>query len=171
MIKKNKVLTRVMIVVVVTIYGTIFYRSMSGPSVEDEISNGSQIADFSPYLYKKDSFSLELPLNDPFSKSDRYMMTQVARVTAAPVQSNTVRNFVRGQVPLIAKEKVWPTIKYFGFIKNTEKNEKLSFLSINGKLLKIAKMDQYEEVAISNIYKDSIQLVFAGEQKTFFKNK
>jgi len=71
--------------------------------------------------------------------------------------------------PELNKVQPWPQISYFGFVKNHGKSTALCLLQINGRTSKVSQGNQSGGVYVSTVFKDSVHLVYAGEERTFIK--
>ncbi len=170
MIKKNKALTWMLLLVVVGIYATIAYKSYANKKLtEEHIQEYAPDLSFSPANYKKEDFKIDFQLNDPFRSSAR-----IRKRNPAPETQNNyspqISQRVRPQQPVTPPIAVkWPEIKYFGFVRNTEKPNSLCLLSINGELIKKEKSQSHKGIEILNVFKDSVVVSFQGKLKTVAK--
>lgn len=68
---------------------------------------------------------------------------------------------------VLARKVLWPSIQYKGRIKNHSTQENIAVLKLNGQGYRLAEKEIINEVEVSNVWKDSVLVVYQGEQKTF----
>ena len=169
----KKTRTKILIAIVGTVWIYNIYRTYMNYQVKQELDESEQVYNvpsFSPVMFNKDTFELELPDLDPFLKrhtSGFSNNSNHSEITQHTTTSNKKRNVPVEKVePLV---KSWPQIKYFGFIKNHDKEDALCLIQINGRNSKVTKGDNLSGVFISKVYRDSVLLVYEGEEKMFVK--
>ena len=169
MIKNNKVLTRVLLLVVAVIYGTIAYKSYAGQKIADEnLASGNFVTNFMPVNYRKDTFNLEFPINDPFAGT--YAFTkQNPNPMQQSNQNPALTKFQQGIIKPPPVPIKWPEVKYLGFVKNTSKTNPLCLLSFDGGLVKKTKMQSHQNILIMAVYRDSVILKLKDSFKTVLK--
>lgn len=65
------------------------------------------------------------------------------------------------------KSKNWPSIEFFGFVKNQKKENPLIIVKVNGELNRVRKGKRIEDIFFKEVYNDSIILKRGKELKTF----
>jgi hypothetical protein len=169
----KKLRTRILIAIVAVVWIYNIYRTYENYQVKEEMASsdpGYQAPSFSPLMFNKDSFDLELPEIDPFLKrptkktSSYSVSTGVAQNSVSPSKNKKKPPKVE-----VTESVQWPSIKYFGFVKNRNKENELCLVQINGRNHKLSKGDRFAEVLISSVYRDSILVVYGGEKKTIRK--
>lgn len=173
MIKKNKVLTRLLLLGVIAIYGTIAYRSYANKKMTEEQSQlvVNDLA-FSPANYKKDVYTIDFDLTDPFRGG---RVKPRSRAVESPDLNAVNTPYSRSGrnpqmiVPTMPKTVNWPKVQYFGFVKKVSAEKRRCLLSIDGQLVKQEAGTTHREVVIEKVYRDSVILLFEGETKTFLK--
>lgn len=157
MIKKSKPLNIILLIVVVGIYGIIAFRSFNNAEINNqsfkEVSNFKMA--HGVLNYKKESYDLPLYINDPFK-----INFEGTNLTNSGIMHHL--NFEQNSNGEIVK---WPTIKYFGFIKNSKKGRKLVLLKINKKTVKLTINESYKSLQVLSIYQDSVKVKYKDEIK------
>ena len=168
----KKLKTRLVLVLALIIWGFNIYRTYQSHATEEliaEAESGYSNLNFSPMMFNKDSFELELPDVDPFlkkqSKSSNHTGSSSQNVSNNYNSNKTKVNKI--VQPIVNKS--WPQIKYMGFVKNRDQDKTLCLLQINNKMSKVGKGEQKSGVYVSNVYRDSVHLVYSGEERTFLK--
>lgn len=118
-----------------------------------------------PNKIQKDTFELKPLGNDPFLNKS---------YTKPLVRTPTIASYVpKPKVkPQPIKPKTvapFPIVKYFGFIKSSEKKEELILLKINNTLHKTRLNGNCDGVTIKKIFRDSILVVFEKETRVIKK--
>lgn len=116
---------------------------------------------------KKDTFTISYITRDPFlnKKNKVYVVS--------PSKNLSFKNrFIKKDVkPVMIKQKevvFWPQISYHGYINSKDRNgELLILIKIDQKIHKLKLNEQSEGVTVKKVYKDSIELDFNKEKKTF----
>lgn len=157
---KNKKVTTLLIIVVVGIWGVIFFRLVSSMSGEDDYIGRSDIRvkinakdfqEIKPYILiakYRDPF-----LGRTFHEEGKGVISQ------------------RKNIPIVKKETIpaveidWSFIKYLGLINNSKINKKVGLISINNDEYMISDGDVIKEVKCIKTYKDSICISYQGKIK------
>lgn len=63
----------------------------------------------------------------------------------------------------------WPQIKYMGFINNPRFENRIALLAINEKEYPLKPGENKEEILVTKIWRDSIQVAFKGHKKTVIR--
>lgn len=162
----KKVLNSVLLVSVLSIWGYVLYSKVLGngdsPVQEENVQNTANTS----RIIKKDSFILKANYRDPFlGKTIRIK----PKNTTSPIVSN--KKNVQISKKAIAEVK-WPSIRYYGLIKNTsKKNSGTGLMSIDGKSHKINKQDEINDLRIISLNKDSVVVKFNKSTKAFHSKK
>ena len=169
----KKLKTRLILLAVLVIWGNIGYRIFKNYQVEQELEENTssyQSSSVNIVNFRKDSFDLVLPDVDPFLKS-RIKPNKVVAENTDKQSNNHSNNHHKKKVKKekVVEETKWPQIKYLGFIRNHNNKDALCLLQINGNMLKVSKGDEEVGVFISNVFRDSIHVVYSGEERTFRK--
>ncbi|MBD3639223.1 MAG: hypothetical protein HUJ25_17840 [Crocinitomicaceae bacterium] len=168
----KKLKTRLILLLVAGIWGYNLFRIYSNYQTEKDLEENNQVysdLSYSPVMFNKDSFELVLPDVDPFlKKGSKYSGTH----NTSNNKSNNLkvkkiqRKESKKEVPQTVS---WPSIKYLGFVKNHSNEDALCLIRINENMFKVSEGDEQAGVFISGVYRDSIHLVFSGEERTFRK--
>ncbi len=158
---KNKALTYILLIGVGLIWYNVFMRVKSN-FTEDEanLALSSNVQPLSE-ITERDTFTLKANYRDPFG--------------GAPVESTgPAENLPKEEVykPPVQKKPapVWPKIKYYGLVRNKERNNPLAIVSIDGMQLHLRKGEVvYDEISLKSIARDSIKVSWNKLTKTFFR--
>jgi len=132
MIKKNKPITIFLLVAVIAIYGSIAYRSFYGNQKIEEVLNQMLHSDeLLSVNYYKDSFKIDFYLKDPFGGRSFSTKGNNNPTIVKPI----IINKDIKKDPMIPLK--WPSLKYYGFVKNTVKKNGLYLVSFNNQLTKM----------------------------------
>lgn len=162
----KKIRNRILYVSVAGLWVIAIYRTWSNYQAEEVIAQESQFdpMTISPIQFRKDTFELNLPDYDPFlQKRWTPAMTNQPNPTPPPTTNSTIK---KPDPPPVTP---WPTIQYFGFVKNRNQNSTLCLLSIDGKMMQLSKGQKYQDLLVENVFKDSIKLRYMNEIKTVRK--
>lgn len=168
----KKLKTRLILALVAVIWGYNLFKIYANYQTEKELDKNEQVysdLSYSPVMFNKDSFELELPDVDPFLKKPT--RTSLTHHTTGNQSANTQvkTNRHKESKKEVPKTVQWPQIKYLGFVKNHNNEDALCLIQINGNMLKVSEGDEETGVYVSGVYRDSIHLSFAGEERTFRK--
>lgn len=162
--KKN--INIVLILVVLGLWGTVGYKTINQyffPKNQIDVTSATYSGN-TIKIAEKDTFELKPIARDPF-------LSRSLVVTEKP--KTIVVRTVRPSQPTLPKEPKYtapfPTINYYGYIKSTDKKNELVLLKINSKLNKVRLNDNIEGLIVKKIFKDSIQVSYNGEIKSFRK--
>ena len=115
--------------------------------------------------YLKDTFQLVLTGRDPFLNS------KIKNSTNHSVKKQFNKTHVPQKkiTPPIIKNIKWPSIKYYGYVKNKTKGKQACLIKIESNLYQMHKGNIKQNIELVQIYKDSIQVKFNQEFKTILK--
>jgi len=122
---------------------------------------------FSSQNYSKDTFKLELSSRDPFLGTRANNVNHNRHVGAKVSKKN------QHQISKLEKQtsvKSWPKLSYFGYVKNRSKGKQACLIQINGQISKMFLGSKINDIQLKLIYKDSVVVLFNGENKTLLKN-
>lgn len=164
--------TRILIVVVAGLWAYNIYRTVENYQVKTDSQSEQENTSmsFAPVMFNKDTFLLDLPLEDPFLRNERQWNRSIDNFNSSnatnPSQGNPRRP---NPIPPIVNKTEWPTIKYFGFIRNHNAGRQLCMLKIADKNHRLSIGDSEAQVTLIQAYSDSVVLSFQEEMKTFKK--
>lgn len=156
---KNKLLNRILLIVVPLIWGKYVYDMVVNQQLEEELEQLQTQNDmaYSPVRFNKDSFDLALPDRDPFLNAN-FKRNQ----KKVPKTGNGKTSPQRNEAPkeIVPEAFKWPEIQYLGFVKNWNNQEKkpLCMMKVDGRLLKLGVGEVYKEILIESAYRDSLVL-------------
>ncbi|NHN27412.1 hypothetical protein FIA58_017160 [Flavobacterium jejuense] len=161
----KKAINIVLIIVVLSLWGTVSYKYINRFFGNDEIAiNLSNDYNYNAIsIIKKDTFALEPLTKDPF----------LNKVFSKP-KEQTIRTITIPKPKIDPKPKegiLFPSVQYFGYIKSKDKKEELILIKINNRLERVRLNDNIDGLIINKIYKDSIVVHFNKETRSFKKNK
>lgn len=175
---KNKRLLYVLLPAVLVVWGLIFQRiwlAARGDEAAAPALVGVSVA--APAATSAAQLpQLLLSYADPFRASS----------TAAPLAAPTTElgPAAHGSIPPLAPTSlnlpvapvavpvipvVWPLVKYLGFINNPRLENRIVLLTINEKEYSVKSGGNKEEITISKIWRDSVQVIFKGHRKTVIR--
>ena len=167
----KKLRTRILIVIVAGLWGYNIYRLMMNYQAKkalEETHETYSAPSFSPMMFNRDSFELILPEVDPFLKKQSQSFYS-SNSTKETIITNSTKKVKPKEVKQPEPPKKWPNIKYFGFVRNHDKEHALCLIQINGQTTKLSQGDQHSGIFISRVFQDSVHIVFSGEERTFRK--
>lgn len=162
----KKKINIVLLVLVLTLWGTVIYRYVSQYFSKDELLSSSQSnSNFSNLNIKsKDTFEL-VPLHrDPFLNKEYYTESKPKPISL-PYKPATSK--AKPSIQITAN-KTFPAVNYLGYIK-PEKGVELVLIKVNGTLLKLKNNESKEGIKVLQIFKDSIKVSYEGEAKIIRK--
>lgn len=162
---KRKKLNTVLILVVAGIWvllGIKFFKNVSFEQ-DGRVVSANRISEPKKIEFKKNQFEVQSFQRDPFLNKS---VNRESKVTShsSPSVLRSLPKKVQETVVVI-----WPNLKYYGFVKNHEKNNKRGLLSINGSLKKVIKNQKIENLIIQHVSSKSIVVIFNKETKTINK--
>ena len=160
------------IAVFLLVWAMLISKLYNNSQVEDVIEEAEtkfSSNSYSPLMFNKDTFDLELPDLDPFlKKTDRKRNRPTvsnANQQSTPIQTSH-RKIDKNTQQETAK---WPQVQYLGFVNNLSQNNPLCLIKINGRLVKMSKGKEEQDVRLTKVFRDSIYMVFGKEERTFKK--
>ena len=164
----KKTINVVLICVVISLWGTVLYKYVNRFFIEDTtlISQDNPNFNLTFNVIEKDTFKLSKLKRDPFLNK---MYTNTERVT---YKKTALKNTLPKPIVITEQSKfvAFPNIEYFGYIKSKNKSEELVLLKVNNRLERVKINSNIDGLVIKKIYKDSIEIYFNKEKRTFIKN-
>lgn len=164
--QQKKILTGIMLLAVIGIWGYVGYSFFAGEGPTEEIYTDNFSLPKTHKVKIDITQKLRLDYPDPFLKSD---------VNPAPVKSNPTtvvkKTIVKKETPpVIVSNFTWPSISYRGLIKNQSHPEKvLGLIMINGQERIVRNGEKVDDLVVMNITKTNVELVHEKEKKVFGK--
>lgn len=152
-------LNKVLIISLLLIWSVVGYKLISsffGKKEVDPISTLVAPKSVSIQTQKKEIFDLPTILRDPFL--GKYTMQK--KEVSTKISYRKVKQ---------ARDLIWPSIEYYGFLKGEKSSGSLVLLKINSKMERIRKGEKFEGLEIKEIYQDSVLISFGKEKKIFAK--
>lgn len=157
----NKKIVYLLVVVFVLVWGYIFYKIYDYLSPDDQPQQTFQNHVISDTTSTEKSFHvLSLNYKDPFLGKQKMINRN---------QINS-QNKKKDKPPLpikTAKTVKWPKIEYKGTIRDNNEKKEIAFIKINDKYHFIKQKEIIDNVAVEEIFKDSIYINFENERKVF----
>jgi glutaredoxin len=155
--------TKWLIILVLSIWGTIGYKFYKGRDSEGMPETARVIKKVDNLSDTKDNYPLAFNYKDPFLKKE--------------IEKNQVQkavSVIKKNKPVISVPNIiiqWENVEYMGFIFNASRNIKLASLRING-IEYMGKQDELVEgFKIERITSDSIQLSYGSQFKYITKRR
>lgn len=168
----KKLRNKILYIIVGVLWSVAIYRTYNNYQVksENEEIQSQSISSFSPIAFNKDTFDLILPNQDPFLRSGYHFIRDNGNNDGSQNGNNNTSHVVKVKEPVVpVAPKKWPSIEYFGFILNRDQDKTLCMLKIDGKSIKLPEGDSEYGIYFTSVFRDSVYIVFEGEEKTFFK--
>lgn len=161
---KNKSVTYILSVLVLIIWGTIFYKIFFQTECDSDTASVS-FTDKVPFFEAEtDTFSVSMNYPDPFlkgksSNSKKVAMTSNQRSIVNPIRSSVT--------PPTKKALSWPSIMFSGVIRKNA--DVIAIVNISGNTQLVKKADIINDIIFSHITEDSIIVSFQKENKIIKK--
>ncbi|NJM78600.1 MAG: hypothetical protein HC854_01325 [Flavobacterium sp.] len=160
----KKAINIVLIIVVLSLWGTVSYKYINRFFGNDELAYNSP----NDYNYgvvsviKKDTFLLVPLAKDPF------LNKVLAKPKTQPAQVVRTSPIVK-TLPKPKEETLFPSVQYFGYIKSKDKKDELILVKINNRIERVRLNSDIEGLIIKKIYKDSVTVFFNNETRSYKK--
>lgn len=163
----KKTLNSILLISVLAIWGYVLYSKFyNGETVLSEDENLINNTPVRSHI-KKDSFELRANYRDPFLGKASRPVYKPKKNQGKSTQINRKK-----KPPLKKTEQVWPTIRYYGLVKNaSRKKSGTALISINGKTHHVNNGEKVDNIEVRSIQGDSIKVKFNKELKTFYSRK
>jgi hypothetical protein len=149
---KNKKNIRILLPLVIIIWGILIYKVVDLTSVEESEFSGKSKSTFIPPKPKiKDTFSLIKINTDPF----------LGTMYSKPKSKETSKRLSK------KSEIIWPKINYFGIVSDKNSEASIFIVQINGQQHLLSKGDKVEEIVILKGNGERIYLKYMGQVKEF----
>jgi hypothetical protein len=160
MLKKNKILTYVMIVVMLLVWGMIIYRiviAYSSGGDEAYIAPHAVKEVFNDYAIPRDTSRLLLNYRDPFG-----LVVKKDTIKPSPrVRPMAMNNMMAN--PVISFN--WTVIRYSGYIINPGSKKLIAFMHINGRAAEMGEGETVDQIKLLRNLKDSVLVKHEGKTK------
>lgn len=160
MVKKK--INIVLIIVVLGLWGSVFYKTVSQYFFTKEIAANTAYSEKIQFnQINKDTFALEKVSRDPFLNKQ----TQEAVSYPKRQYTNNASAAPKRAKPAIQPRQltVWPAISYHGYIKDSR--GELVIIKINQKMFRLRKDALADGIIVKKISSDSLELDFNKERK------
>lgn len=166
----KKKINIVLIVVVLGLWGSVFYKTINQyfftKETQANTTYSSGKIEFSQI--NKDTFALEKVSRDPF------LNKQTVEVVSYPKKQYTSNTSTVAKKPKPATIQprqltVWPAISYHGYIKDSR--GEMVIIKINQKMFRLRKDALADGIIVKKISSDSLELDFNKERKVIKRFK
>lgn len=148
---KNKRNIKILVPVVAVIWGLVLYKLIDAFYPEDPPIATSLNTTFElPKYQERDTFSLVPIEQDPF------LGTLVRKKTARNIGTNLTKTTV-----------AWPSTSYEGFVADDKGRTTVFVITVNGEQHLLKQGELVHDVQLIRGTKQSIQLQYKGQRKTF----
>jgi hypothetical protein len=161
---KNKKTVYILILMVIIVWGMIFYRIYAAFSDDAEpvIAPATKIKEpYDDYAIPKDTSHLQARYRDPFGQ--------------APVKDTALvvpqKNIHRTVPVTIAPGINWAAINYMGYIRNPGSKKLIAIMHINGKEVMMTEGETAEQVKLLRNLCDSVKISYHGQTKFIKPNR
>lgn len=162
---KNKKTVYVLILMVIIVWGMIFYRIYSALSDDSEpiIAPVTKVKEpYDDYAIAKDTSHLQPRYRDPFGLAPA---KDTATVSTTPKNRQL-------STPLTAGPGInWAAINYMGYIRNPGSKKLIAIMHINGKEVMLTEGENAEQVKLLRNLRDSIKISYHGQTKFLKPNR
>ena len=172
---KNKRLLYILLPAVLVIWGLIFQRIWQSARGDEEPATAmtSESAAATVSTVAAQIPRLILNYADPFRASS----PNTPLAAPAGATSSALGRYARPLAPgplnlLVAPAAMpvvlvdWPVVKYLGFINNPRLENRVALITINDKEYSLKLGSNKEEIMVSRIWRDSVQVIFKTHKKT-----
>lgn len=163
---KNKKLLIILIPATLLLWGMIAYKIFSVASGSDNIG---QIQETVSVINKgsnilTDTFSINPTYRDPF-------LGKLNKTAAINIGKASMPKTVSSPKPIAASpiNKTFPSVIYGGLIKNKQSNKQLVLIQIGGQSTIMKIGDIVNEVELTKVFRDSIEVKFRKEKRFIIK--
>lgn len=166
---KSKKLTYGLLVFVALLWGAIIYKlykSYYPDEIEAEMAS-IETMDIQDIAIKRKVYKLEGRYTDPFLKDGGY--NYYDNESVENTTSNNEKVLPSPAISNVYKPPVnWPEIQYLGRISNKSGTAEKGIISIDKNEFLIREGDEIKEVSILTMSKDSIEIKYQEEERTFY---
>ncbi len=154
---KNKKLTWILLPVVLGVWGMIGWKVYAAMNAEEDVmvTTDSAPSNVARSSFVPDTYQLALNYRDPFFESKP---EKIYQNSSSHQQSET--NVIKKTEP---QSVSWPTIIYSGLVRQPQSGKTVAFLSVNGSSQFVNAGDVVNDVAITKVWSDSIEVKFGKE--------
>jgi hypothetical protein len=165
---KSKGFTYVLLAVVAVVWYQVFVRVKSNFAVPDQLGNNPpRTLNFNKKILKPRNFDLKADFRDPF------LTGNLVQKLSTPVDGQgQVEQVKPAPVPKKVIPISWPTIKYYGFVRNTSSKNPRAVISIDNYVFKLqAGEEVWDNIRVVSASKDELKIYYKGEYKVFEKKQ
>lgn len=164
---KKKFLNGFLLVVLIFIWGAVIYKyfgfDINSTNKTDELSNMPEKSFTKAISSPTDSFEPKLKIINPFKVS------QPLKFEKEDTEEYKLSLNLRSTLS-ISSNVVWPSIKYYGFVKSEQYDSKLIVFSINGKMYREREKTEILGFSLFKATQDSLIMIRGKERKSFGKS-
>lgn len=156
----KKKINIVLLVAVLSLWGTVLYKYVNQYFSKNELSVTRQqsTAKGSYKVIAKDTFQLQAIARDPFlniATAERKVVTGGSRV----------RRSIAPATPKVVVTRSFPTVQYYGYIKSVNNSKELMLMSVDGKFMKLKLNEDVAGFKVLKFTGDSVNVYFQKATK------
>lgn len=160
----KKTINIILIIVVLSLWGTVGYKYVNRFFMSDEIAYDFTDAykNATVSIIEKDTFQLQPLSKDPFLNKEFSKPVKLRKI---------IRTRPKAKIETKPKANIpFPLVQYFGYIKSKDKKQELILLKINNRLERVRLNSNIDGLVVKKIYRDSVIVFFNKETKCFKKS-
>ena len=160
----KKKINIILIIVVLSLWGTVGYRTITRYFTNNESDINPEISNHYVSLKKinKDTFELKKIGRDPFL--NKHYNEKPAFVASVSYHAPVKRVLKPTPVaPKVNTNISWPQLQYYGYIKSND--QELVLLKIDSKLHKMKLNNEVNGLVIKKKFKDSVEVFFNSQRR------
>lgn len=163
----KKKLNLVLILFLVVIWGLVFNKFFNATKSNTNSVPLAVTTNSVPVLViQKDTFDLREVPRDPFlGKIQVKVKKKTNRVASTTLKPKKKLKINKKKL----QKKVWPKLKFYGFVKGQNRSSMLCLIKVNNKFYKKREKENIEELILKKVFKDSLIAEYKGETKTIIK--
>lgn len=161
---KNKKSLYILVPLLILVWGLIIQQIVSGvDDSEPMVTPVQTVKNISKPVKDTSNYVLLLDYKDPFKAGHANVVREQKNEAITTNRPARVPKPIKESKPI-----VWPTLKYGGMVKSSNKKE-VGLLMINGRNHLIKKGDLVKGISIINCTKSEVELSYQNEKKTLNK--
>jgi hypothetical protein len=166
---KNKGLTYGLLIVVGVVWYQVFIRVRSNIVGGDEAAVVQPVQATQQFMKRRESFELAANYRDPFT--GRHSATEASVVSPDPGPGAMSAQPAAPRPPKPSPPPfIWPSIRYFGLVRETKSSTPLTVLSIDGEYYRLRQGERaLDDILVKKTCRDSVVIQYQRRTKVFYK--
>ncbi|MDP5201884.1 hypothetical protein [Flavobacterium sp. DG2-3] len=159
----KKKINILLIIVVLSLWGTVGYRTIKRYFTDNDGFANSEISNHNVSLKKinKDTFELKKIGRDPFL--NKQYNEKPAFVASVSYHAPAKKVIKAAPAPKVNSNISWPQLQYYGYIKSND--QELVLLKIDSKLHKLKLNNEVNGLVVKKKFKDSVEVFFNSQRR------